>query len=265
MRSIRLIAGILTIASLAHAQDTRERPPVSQEPAVAEVIRVKTLTGDAFNRLGNLLSVFNYRIGMDEKLRAIVVYAPKDVVAEMKRIVEELDRPGSDVALGRNIEMTLTLLLCSTKAPAAPNALPDDIEPVAKQLRAATQYKDVQLWDVIPIRVQEGKESTSELQLPGVENHPALGSMKILPESATRKGAGWSVRFNWLNFSFKMPLVTGTTTGQDGKTNLQFSYQEASLKTSGDFVEGQKTVLGKVSGMNSDTAIFVVISLKVLE
>jgi hypothetical protein len=37
------------------------------------------------------------------------------------------------------------------------------------------------------------------------------------------------------------------------------------LTTSGDFMEGQKTVIGKVSGMDEDAAIFVVIALKVLD
>jgi hypothetical protein len=37
------------------------------------------------------------------------------------------------------------------------------------------------------------------------------------------------------------------------------------LNTSGDFMEGQKTVLGKVSGTEVDTAIFVVITFKVLD
>lgn len=37
------------------------------------------------------------------------------------------------------------------------------------------------------------------------------------------------------------------------------------LNTSGDFQEGRKTVLGKVSGMEDEDAIFAVIALKVLD
>jgi hypothetical protein len=37
------------------------------------------------------------------------------------------------------------------------------------------------------------------------------------------------------------------------------------LQTAGDFKEGQKTVLGKISGVDDESAIFVVISLKVLD
>lgn len=263
MRSVRVIT-VLWAAGFASAQTYN--PPASQEAVVAEVIHVKTLTGDAFSRLGNLLSVFNYRIGMDEKLRTIVVYAPKDVVAEMKKIVDELDRTGSEVALGRNIEMTLTLLQCSPKASVTPARLPDDIEPVAKQLRAATQYKDIQLWDIVPLRVQEGKETTSDLQLPGVADHPTLANFRVTPEAAIRKGNVWSVRFNRLSLDFRIPVVTGTFRDTEGKVaDKQFSYQNIGLNTSGDFLEGQKTVLGKVSGLEPDSAIFVVVSLKVIE
>ena len=38
-------------------------------------------------------------------------------------------------------------------------------------------------------------------------------------------------------------------------------YLDSTINTSGDFMEGQKTVLGKVSGVEDDTAIFVVIAL----
>ena len=52
----------------------------------------------------------------DKNLRTIVVYAPKDVVEQMRKVVAELDRPGSEAAIGRNIEMTMTFLKCSTQA-----------------------------------------------------------------------------------------------------------------------------------------------------
>src|ERR1019366_4262974 len=101
-------------------------------------------------------------------LRSIVVYAPKDVVEQMRKVVAELDRPGSEAAIGRNIDMTMTLLKCSVKAPAgATAALPADLESVAKQLRAATQYKDIEVWDVVPLRLQEGKVTEQSLRLPG--------------------------------------------------------------------------------------------------
>jgi DNA-directed RNA polymerase specialized sigma24 family protein len=59
----------------------------------------------------------------------------------------------------------------------------------------------------------------------------------------------------------EMPYATGGFGG--GPT--QYSYMDVGLTTSGDFVEGQKTVLGKVSGTDDETSIFVVISLKVLD
>jgi hypothetical protein len=44
-----------------------------------------------------------------------------------------------------------------------------------------------------------------------------------------------------------------------------FNYMDVGPTTSGDFMEGQKTVRGKVSGTDDETSIFVVISLKVLD
>lgn len=238
----------------APAPDTRAQEP-STEGYEAKVIHVKTLTGDSFSRLRNMLQVFKVGVTGDENLRTIIVYGPKDVVAQVEKVVAELDTPGSEAAIGRNIEMTMTLLRCSTKEGSGAK-LPADIEPVAKQLRAATQYKDIDVWDVIPMRLQEGKQSTENMQLATGSEHPSILNIRITPESASRKGQTWSVRFSRLDLDFRVPFATGKDA---------FNYQDVGLSTSGDFLEGQKTVIGKVSGLESDSAIFVVISLKVLE
>ena len=98
-------------ASLAFAQDkpAELKAPEPQEPHppfVAEIIPVKTLTGDSFERLMTLLSVFNAQVKGSATLRTILVYAPQDVVTQMRRVVEELDQPGSQAAIGKNIDMT---------------------------------------------------------------------------------------------------------------------------------------------------------------
>jgi hypothetical protein len=251
---------ILIVATLTASTVWGQNPATPQqgqggEGYEAKVIHVKTLTGDSFNRLTNMLGVFKVGISGDANLRTIVVYGPKDVVAQVEKVVAELDTPGSEAAIGRNIEMTMTLLRCSTKEGTGAK-LPADIEPVAKQLRNATPYKDVEVWDVIPLRLQEGRETTQNMNLPTGTDHAAILNMRIRPEAASRKIDGWSVRFSTLNLDFRIPLKTGTDT---------FNYQPVGLNTSGDFLEGQKTVLGKVSGLDGDSAIFVVISLKVLE
>jgi hypothetical protein len=262
---------LLLAASAGFAQDkpaqdkpTQDKPAqdkpaeTKQEPMEAQIIQVKTLTGDSFDRLMKLLGVFSAHVQGDNQLRTILVYAPKDVVAQMRRVVEELDRPGSEAAVGRNIDMTLTFLRCSAK-PATPEAvLPPDMETVARQLRSATQYKDIQLWDAVPLRTQEGRLTRETLQLPGtVHGAPAtLGTLTIRPEAVYRKDQGRYVRFAQMKLDFRVPSQNA---------GGGFSYLDVSLDTSGDFMEGQKTVLGKVSGTGEDDAIFAVVTLKVLD
>jgi hypothetical protein len=248
LMAIRLAAGLL------QAQD--KPAEVKQEPREAVIIPVKTLTGDSFDRLVNLLRVFSTQMSADKNLRTILVYAPKDVVEQMRKVVAELDRPGSEAAVGRNIDMTLTFLKCSVKAPGGGSAaLPNDLEPVAKQLRAATQYKYMEVWDVVPLRLQEGKVTEQSLRLPGsVAPSGAFptASIRIHPESVTHKDQGRYVRFDQVKIGFRMPMSSA-------------QFVDFGLTTSGDFMEGQKTVIGKVSGMDEDAAIFVVIALKVLD
>ena len=255
---MRTLMTIFMAVAMFPAQD--KPPEAKTEPREAAIIQVKTLTGDSFDRLVKLLNVFNAQAAYsgDKNLRTIVVYAPKDVVEQMRKVVAELDRPGSEAAIGRNIEMTMTFLKCSTKPGSGTSTLPGDLEPVAKQLRAATQYKDIEVWDVVPLRVQEGKDTEQSLRLPGSVSNGAFAmlSIRIHPESVSRKDQGRYVRFDRLQIGFKLPISTGNNT---------FQYTDLGLTTSGDFMEGQKTVLGKVSGMEEDSAIFVVIALKVLD
>jgi hypothetical protein len=258
---------MMTAAAMAMkvlcAQDASA--PAPPPPGVAmetAVIPVKTLTGDSFNRLIRLLGVFKTaNLSGDEKLRTVVVYAPKDVIAQIRQVVDQLDRPGSEAAIGRNIQMTLSFLLCSNKPGGPASALPADLEPVAKQLRAATQYKNIELWDVMPLRLQEGRQSTDSVRLATPAgmvlpaNQAAMVMINITPESVTRKDNGRSVRFSDVRIGFRIPVGTSGN----------FTFSDESLNTAGDFLEGQKTVLGKVSGIEASTAIFVVIDVKVLD
>lgn len=256
---MRTLMTILLTVGLLQAQD--KPAEAKPEPPEAAIIPVKTLTGDSFDRLVKLLGVFNARYTADNNLRTIIVYAPKDVVEQMRKVVNELDRPGSEAAIGRNIDMTMTFLKCSsakTLGAPAPAALPADLEPVAKQLRAATQCKDIEVWDVMPLRLQEGKMTQQSERLPGSQPGGAVPSVRIQihPESVGRKDQGRYVRFEQVQLGFRMPVLTGGN---------QVQFMDVGITTSGDFMEGQKTVLGKVSGMDEDSAIFVVIALKVLD
>jgi hypothetical protein len=125
------------------------------------------------------------------------------------------------------------------------------MEPVAKQLRAATQYKDIQVWDVVPLRLQEGRDMHETLRLPGATGF-VTGTITMRPEAVYRKDQGRYVRFARIELDFRIPQ------GNNNPVNL-------GLNTSGDFQEGQKTVVGKVSGLENGEAIFAVIALKVLD
>lgn len=262
---MRTMMAILLAAALLQAQDKPAEPRRDSREAV--IIPVKTLTGDSFDRLVKLLAVFGAQYSADSQLRTIIVYAPEDVVDKMRKVVEELDRPGSEAAIGRNIDMTMTFLKCSVKPSSAPSVLPADMEPVAKQLRAATQYKNIELLDVIPLHLQEGKQTEQSVRLPGTGLGVATGNISLRPEAVGRKDQGRYVRFATLRVSFRIPVPAGPfQTGVGGaQAATQYMYADQGFNTSGDFMEGQKTVLGKVPGPEDDSAIFIVIALKVLD
>ena len=264
MRLRVLLLNLVLLTAGLFGQDTRPQLMGNEQAAI---IPVKTLTGDSFRRLGNMLSVFRVNYTADEKLRTILVYASPPVIEQIRKVVAELDRPESEAAIGRNIEMTLTFLRCGASGPSGASDLPADLESVAKQLRTATQCKSVELWDAIPLRLQEGRQTEQYLRLPGsIPDAPGAlsrGQLRILPEAVTRKDTGRYVRFERLNIGLTIPYVTSRVTGGPG--GAQYQNLEVSLNTAGDFKEGQKTILGKLTGSEDAGAVFVVVSLKVLD
>lgn len=258
---MRLIVCAMLAIGLLAAQEKPTEPPKeeSSDPYGAEVIAVKTLSGDSFNRVATLLRPFGVKYQADERLRTIVVYGPKNVVAQMRKVVEQLDRPGSEAAIGKNVEGTIAFLKCSTKASSGAASLPSDLESVARQLKTATFCKDVELWDSLPIHLQEGKEAKFDLaRSANLPDTTAFTTVRVYmtPEAVTRKDTGRYVRFSRINIGFRFPYAASPT---------QFQFMEMLLETAGDFKEGQKTVLGKISGTENDTAIFAVVTLKVLD
>ena len=88
-------------------------------------------------------------------------------------------------------------------------------------------------------------------------------SRRQIAETPTRRECGLPETgfvFCSFNINFKIPH----STGGNGPSGTQFSYMDVGLNTSGDFKEGQKAVLGKV-GLDDDSAVFVVVALKVLD
>ena len=72
------------------------------------------------------------------------------------------------------------------------------------------------------------------------------------PDAVFRRDQAWYVRFSRIEINFRIPDRTGT-------------YSDLVVHTSGDFMEGQKTVLGKVSGLSDEDSVYSVFTLKVLD
>lgn len=263
------------------AESASPRPGLSTGPDLAgyeaSVIPVKSLSGDSFIALNNLLNtVFkDYRISGNQRLSVILVYAPQTVVEQVRRVVEQLDDPKSSVSLARNVDATLTLLRCSTAARAAATPLPGDLETTAKQIRAMTQYRSVELWDTVPLRLTERNRTEATVVLPrGAGQQPIRGSLSVTMEAVRQKPAGRYITLSQVSGTFqesggdKNPSQSITTASQ-----VSAMFQESSpdkipaqsIVTAGDFLEGQKTVIGKMPGADDGEAIFIVVQLKVLD
>jgi hypothetical protein len=91
---------------------------------------------------------------------------------------------------------------------------------------------------------------------------PAVTAQLFLtPEAVSRKDSSRYVRFGQIRIGLRLPEALRNPKASE----IQWGFTGVNLGTAGDFKEGQKSVLGKVSGTGDQSAIFVVISLRVLD
>ncbi len=261
MKIMRL-AILLAAGAMGYAAQEKTAP--NEANFESAVIPVKSLTGDSFKRLVSMLEVFrnSARVSADDRLRIVVVYGPGPTIAQMRKVVAELDKPGSEASVGRNIELEMTFLRCGGGEGQVRGPMTPAMEAVAKQLRAASLCKDVQVWDTMPMQLQEGKQASADTTLPVITpNEQAARPMVqtvVQVESVISKPSGRFVRFDKFNVQLRIPY-----TAKNFPSSVQ--YFSTGLVTSGEFKEGQKTVLGKISGSEPDGPVFVVVSFKLSE
>jgi hypothetical protein len=264
---MRLAILIMTLMPAVNALPGQEKTAEArQEDREAAVFHVKHLSGDAFNRLPKLLMAFGAQFQSDDQLRTIVAYAPKHVLNEMRRVIEELDRPDSPILLGRNIQMTVAFLLCSQQPQPATGPLPGELEPVAKQLRAGGLCKELRLWDLLPLHLQEGKVTRLTLDLPSLRpGYPGAlvrAHVMLQPEFVAQRDSGRYLRVRTLDFTVNFPDPRSVV-GEEKRPAAYLG--PLTLSTSGEFKEGQKAVLGKLTTLDDLTGVFAVIWFRVLD
>ncbi len=241
MNKFIAIACLALFPTLGFAQyaTTKEAGP----PSITKVIRIRYVNAKTVAELvgpGSRAFVVG-----DNGLKAVVVKGQPADVAMAEQAIKELDvAPAGESA--KDVEVTVYVLGATNKSQSSSPA-PKEIQPVIKQLESIFPYGSYQLLDTVLIRSREGK------------NAATTGVMKNFPGPADSPSNGYMVAYS---------VPARLSEGPERLIrldNFHFSTHGVDIHTDLDVREGQKVVVGNSNVEGGDSALFVVVSAKVLE
>jgi hypothetical protein len=259
----RILTALFCLAGLVSAQTATPSPDAEKPKWLQKVIDVKYADPAALEKLLRGLEGDNRdRVNAQPDLHAISVgtYDPS-FLKLAEEIVKRYDVPQAAPSLTRpqlGVEIVAHILLAAPKGSSG-NALPADLDPVAKQLRSVFGYTDIRLLDSALIRGREARRSDLIGSLSGLmedQKHPADYRITIHKISVEPSGKANSVALEGFDFSARVPYEVRA--GQFENTNINFS-------TDLSIPEGQKVVVGKAHVGTTDGALILVLSARVVE
>jgi len=172
----------------------------------------------------------------------------------------------------RNIEVTAFMLLAGKKAIAG-DALPAELDGVAKQLKGVFGYSDFRLLDSTVVRVREGIQAemsgnagTTDPNQPTMP--PSIYQLKFKSARLSAAEKGSMIRIDGFRFGVRLPYPVGSFqpgvggAGVSPLVNTQYQFAEVGFNTELDVREGQKVVVGKSKVDNSGNAFVLVLTAK---
>ncbi len=193
-----------------------------------------------------IMVIFEVMWSFDERLKTLLVRAPRELMPAIARVVER-----SDVATPRtpSIELTMHVLLASGEEGQEP--LPQMLDAVTEQLRSVFQFQSFRLLETAIARGVHGEglsvQGVLPLQTEGV-SHPAYMMRGDLSVTSGSDGSR-IVRFE--KFIFRSSIRVG------GEVH------DIQIATSIEIAEGQQAAVGKASV--ADNALILVMSTKLID
>ena len=248
----RVILMVLMAASVWGQQEKTAAPT----KLVQKVVEVKNVD---VRQLADLLVGGNVTVRANEAFRTISLFGPEQNVNDTEEIIKKLDTPRLPARVtSRNIEMVFYLLVAAPKGTAG-EALPAELEGVARQLKQIFGYNDFRLVDSSILRTREGErgETVGSTVIANVQNAPLSGyQIGFARTSVAASDKGSVIRIDGFRFGTKVPYQT-----MPGSWN----YTDVGFQTNLDIREGQKIVVGKAKYEGSENALVLVITAKAVD
>ncbi len=219
-----------------HSRDARE---------IASSVK---LLGSGFK--GTALSV-------NEDLHTITVRDFKENIIAIESAIARLDQPVADTP---NIEMKISVLIGSKTPLAGAESIPEELEPVVKQLQSTLRYAHYGLMTATVQRTKPGLgingSGVAEPTLLGMtvrEGQPILYTYNLFQISTT-SGERPAIDIQNFKFSMRVPITVGAT--------QPIQYQSVGFETPVSVRQNEKVVIGTTT--MGDKALIVVVTATVV-
>ncbi len=234
----------------------------SAPETVTKVVRVHNARAEKLAEMvvGGVPAV----IHSNDALKAIVLRGKPADVAALEQTIRELDSASTTMA-SRNVELMVYIVSGSNAAPTSPTPAEKlaALAPVVKQLRAIFPYSDYQLLSTTLLRSGEGSKTSSDGLLKAFQNVPGIppSEYSIQYDSATiSPDASPTIHLEHFRFGTRIAVPTGPPAPAS-----QFRILPIGILTDVDLREGQKVVVGNSNIESADSAIFVILSAKLMQ
>ena len=251
-----LFLSVMMTPVLLRSQAKEPTPPTE---VVTKVIRIHNANPNAVATMASVGSPVSIRA--DDMMKAVIIRGKSSDVADLEKVIQELDTVRT-AAAERNVELMVYIVSGSntTSTPSTSAEKLAGLAPVVKQLRAIFPYNDYQLLSTMLLRSGEGTVTTSNGLLKPFQSTPNGSSPSVYSisyESATipQAGAKPTIHLQKFRFDTRFPMEISAT---------QMQNYGAGIQADVDLQEGQKVVVGKANIESTDSALFVILSAKLV-
>ncbi len=241
------------------AYDLVELTVVPLKHATAEKV-VKTMAAFGIDKL----------MTADDELNAIILFGPKEITRKFKEAIELLDSAGSTEENNRNVELTVHIIRGSAfkkedlklNPPQDAADIPNALGKVIDELREVFSYDQYRLVDTLFLRCRDGSEASTSGILPNKPND-SLYRFRIQSVRVT-EGDPHGIRLDELSFDAEISITSARRESVKQPQFHQIQRPDVGIEADIDLREGQHVVVGKASISDDNSALFVVVSAKVV-
>lgn len=235
----------------------------SERKNITEVIRIHY--GDAVQIADILRHIVGFNVASDNTLNAVILRGPHPDVESAEQTIKELDVPPATTTNG-DIELIVHVIGGSNESlPAPVDTSSSTMGPVVKQLKAIFPFKSYEILSTVLMRSQQGRGAMNSglIKYPFGDNGSSYPDhYRIFYETSSVSAASAKTMIHLRNFRFE-GKVTVVTHGSSNTSQLQ-SFDVA-VGSDIDLRPGQQVVVGNTNVANGDSALFIVLTARLVD